>query len=71
MSTLPFPELEHLYDELAAAIDTAGPDHASVFLAKLVMSMAHEWGDGPRVLQLLQHCLHEPSTERDPAQRLI
>jgi hypothetical protein len=71
MSTLPFPELEHLYDELAAAIDTAGPEQASVLLAKLVLSMAHEWGDGPRVLQLLRHCQHEPVIARSATQRLI
>ena len=39
MSHLPFQDLENLYDELAQAIDQVGPEQASVFLAKLVLSL--------------------------------
>lgn len=60
MSKLAFPDLENLYDELATALDEAGPANANVFLAKLVLCMAHEWGDAPRISQLIQTCQHEP-----------
>lgn len=60
MRTLPFNELENLYDELAQAIDTAGPDHETVFLAKLVLRLAQELGDAGRTSALIQECLHEP-----------
>ncbi|MGB3070594.1 MAG: hypothetical protein WBC18_18710 [Ottowia sp.] len=61
MATLTFDHLEVLYDELATAIDQAGAERESVFLAKLVLSMAHEWGQGERVSALIQECLREPS----------
>jgi hypothetical protein len=61
MNTLPFNDLENLYDELAQAIDQAGPEQESVFLAKLVLSLAQEFGDAARVSALIQDCLHEPA----------
>lgn len=61
MNTLTFPQLETLYDELAGAIDRAGPEQESVFLAKLVLSMAQEFGHADRVSALIQDCLNEPS----------
>jgi hypothetical protein len=45
MSALTFEELEAAYDLLARAIDTAGPDRQSLFLAKLALVLAHETGD--------------------------
>lgn len=71
MSTLSFAHLESLYDELAQAIDAVGPEQESVFLAKLVLSLAHEWGDGPRISALIQDCQHEPAADAAPQQRLI
>ncbi|CAM5405328.1 DUF2783 domain-containing protein [Eoetvoesiella caeni] len=71
MSTLQFEELENLYDELATAIDTAGPEQESVFLAKLVLALAHEFGNAQRVSALIQDCLNEPVTERAAGTRLI
>ncbi|MBO9513196.1 MAG: DUF2783 domain-containing protein [Variovorax sp.] len=61
MTTLCFEQLETLYDELATAIDQAGPERESVFLAKLALCMAQEWGDGARVSALIRECLHEPA----------
>jgi len=34
-----------------------------VFLAKLVLSMAHEFGHAARVSALIQDCLNEPAPE--------
>ncbi len=60
---LPFADLERIYDELAEAIDATGPQHERVFLAKLVLRLAHELGDGARVSALIGECLADP----DPA----
>ena len=60
MNPLAFNDLENLYDELATAIDVVGPEQESVFLAKLVLSLAQALGDAPRISALIQDCLHEP-----------
>jgi hypothetical protein len=70
MSALSFPQLEQLYDELATAIDRAGPGNESLFLAKLVLSLAQEFGDAGRVSALIEDCLHEPPAPAG-AQRLL
>jgi len=41
---LPFDAIERIYDQLAEAIDRAGPDNEAVFLTKLVLVMAHRAG---------------------------
>lgn len=63
MSQLQFSELETLYDELATAIDAVGAERESVFLAKLVICLAQEFGDAQRVSELIQDCLSEPAPE--------
>ncbi|HUN92529.1 MAG TPA: DUF2783 domain-containing protein [Burkholderiaceae bacterium] len=40
--------LEDVYDTLAAAIDSAGPQKASLFLVKLALLNAHALGDAER-----------------------
>ena len=70
MTTLTFDQLETLYDELATAIDQAGPQRESVFLSKLVLCMAHEWGQGNRISALIGQCLNE-ATPCPGAQRLL
>ncbi len=59
MTRLSFAALEALYDELAAAIDTVPPERESVFLAKLVLAMAHEFGDAARISELIRQCVAE------------
>ena len=71
MSELTFPELERLYDELATAIDTAGPEQESVFLTKLVLSMAQAFGQADRTSVLIQACLREPTGASTGTQKLI
>ena len=42
---LPFPDLERVYERIASAIDTAGPERESVMLTKLALSLAPRLGD--------------------------
>jgi hypothetical protein len=42
---LPFEDLEKVYDFLAIAVDAAGPEKETLFLAKLCLTLAHETGD--------------------------
>ena len=42
---LDIPGLETVYDALATAIDTAGPDKAELFLVKLALLNANALGD--------------------------
>lgn len=51
-ATLPLPDLEQVYDELAEAVDRAG-DRRERFLAKLALLLAHELGDRERVAALI------------------
>jgi hypothetical protein len=46
MTPLPFDRLEQDYERLAEAVDTAGPANEALFLAKLVLVMAHRAGEG-------------------------
>lgn len=47
---LSIPALEQVYDELASAIDQAGPEQAEKFLVKLALLNAQALGD-PAVFQ--------------------
>jgi hypothetical protein len=71
MSTLTFEQLETLYDELATAIDQAGREQESVFLAKLILAMAQEFGHADRIGALIQECLAPPAVPQGEPQRLI
>lgn len=51
--TLAFSDLEEFYDRLAAAIDAAGREKESLFLAKLCMTLAHHVGNRDTVLRAL------------------
>jgi hypothetical protein len=43
--TLSVPDLEQVYDALATAIDTAGPEKSELFLVKLALLNANALGD--------------------------
>ncbi len=62
MTALPFADLEVCYDELADALDTVAPDEREVFLAKLVLCLAHDLGDRHRILDRIRECRDEPDT---------
>jgi hypothetical protein len=40
-----FEGLEQAYDQIAVAIDRAGPANEALFLAKLVLALAHQLDD--------------------------
>ena len=46
--TLTIPGLETVYDTLATAIDTAGPERSELFLVKLALLNAQALGDPER-----------------------
>ena len=54
-----FSELEAVYERLAVAIDTAGPDKSEVFLAKLVLMLAAQLGQPEKVLAAIETCLQD------------
>lgn len=43
--TMPFDDLERVYESLAHSIDRVGLDHEAVFLTKLVLTLAHKLAD--------------------------
>jgi len=44
-TTLPFEDLEDVYDLLSTTLDRVGEENHALFLAKLVMTMAHKCND--------------------------
>jgi hypothetical protein len=51
---LEFAELEEVYDLVARAIDAVGQQGESLFLSKLVMTLAHRVGDVESVSQAIR-----------------
>lgn len=49
-NVLTIPGLEQVYDQLASAIDTVGPDKTELFLVKLALMNANALAD-PSVFQ--------------------
>ena len=57
--TLTLPGLETVYDLLAEAIDTAGPDKAELFLVKLALLNAQALGDAALVRRHIDSALQD------------
>ena len=55
--SMPFADLEAVYERLAAAIDQAGDDKSALFLAKLALVLADELGEREAVLAAIEACL--------------
>ena len=49
-----FAELEEVYDRVARAIDAVGQQGESLFLSKLVMTLAHRVGDVESVSEAIR-----------------
>ena len=58
-SKLTIAGLEAVYDQLAEAIDRAGPQKSELFLVKLALLHAQALGDPQRFGQLLQAALRD------------
>jgi hypothetical protein len=46
--------LETAYDQLAMAIDAAGPEKSELFLVKLALLVAQQMGDAPTFVNLIE-----------------
>lgn len=65
--TLPFDDLERLYESLARHIDRVGADREALFLAKLVLLLAHEVGDGKVIERCVRSALADLPVPADGA----
>ncbi len=54
-------QLENVYDTLAEAIDSAGPQHAELFLTKLCLLLANRLGDDVAVGEMVKVALADLS----------
>ena len=45
MTVMPSEDFEAVYESLAMAIDSAGPEREALFLTKLALVLGHELGD--------------------------
>lgn len=54
-------ELESVYEALARKVDAVGPAQSELFLAKLVLLLAHRHGDAGEV----QACIDEAARDLD------
>ena len=50
---LPFEDLERAYEAMAHALDRAGPEREAVFLAKLVLTLAHKMDNVDTILDAI------------------
>ncbi|MEZ5933015.1 MAG: hypothetical protein R3F54_13880 [Alphaproteobacteria bacterium] len=55
-------ELEQVYEAIARQIDRAGEKRRELFLAKLVLLLAHRNGDAAEV----QRCIEDAAQSLDP-----
>ncbi len=51
--------LEALWERLAEAVTTAGPEREALFLAKLALLLGREIGDMPRIEALIATALRD------------
>ena len=66
MTTMRFEELEQAYENLAEAIDRAGPANESLLLAKLALSLAHHIGDIDVVRACIEQALQDLPAVAEP-----
>lgn len=57
--SLPLSGLEDVYDDLATAIDRAGPDKAELFLVKLALLNAQRLGSADLVHEHIEVALRD------------
>lgn len=65
--TLPFADLEAVYDDIAVAIDQAGAAHRELFLAKLALALSHFVGDRARVSEAIGIAMRDLDGPAAPA----
>ncbi|UYG03865.1 DUF2783 domain-containing protein [Halomonas sp. LR3S48] len=52
--TLPFTDLERVYEQLAQALDDLPEEQERLFLAQLALALAHRVGDVERVMAAIE-----------------
>jgi hypothetical protein len=57
MSSMPFDDLEAIYEALATAIDIAGAERETLFLTRLALVLGHELGDAAAFRNAVQTAL--------------
>jgi Protein of unknown function (DUF2783) len=61
-ATMPFTDLERIYEKLAGAIDRAGPERESLMLAKLALALANRLGDAVAVEACIDMAIEDLDT---------
>jgi hypothetical protein len=52
-ATLPFEDLEQVFETLAQAIDDVGAEQERLFLAKLALALSHKLGDLDQIAEAI------------------
>ena len=68
MTSMPFEELETVYDNLASAIDQAGNDKEALLLTKLALVLADRIGNLDTFNDALRTALQDLDIEPQPLQ---
>lgn len=63
---LAFNDLEHVYDELAEAIDRVGEKHTVVFLTKLALLLGNQLGSREIISQSIEKASRDLADEPAP-----
>jgi hypothetical protein len=58
-ASLAVEDLEAVWEQLAEAVDRAGPEREALFLSKLAVLLADALGDRARVERLIQAALED------------
>jgi hypothetical protein len=53
-ATLPFEDLEQIFDLLAQAVDDVGIEQERLFLAKLALTLSHKLGDLDQITNAIE-----------------
>lgn len=66
-TTLPFAELEQVYERLASTLDTLPEGEESHFLAQLALALAHRVADVDRVMAAIEEAQEGTLIDRNSA----
>jgi hypothetical protein len=65
MEKMSFAQLEVLYDKMATALDRVAEDRRDVYLARLVIAIAHEVGNADKIMELIDSSATEICNEAE------
>ena len=67
MEKMSFAQLEVLYDKMATALDRVDANRRDVYLARLVIAIAHEVGNVDKIMELIDSSATEMYNEAEGA----